>query len=38
MLKRVEHDFYYIDHWSLLLDIRILLTTVLSPTSYRNAY
>jgi len=38
MLKRVDHDLYYIDHWSLLLDIRILLMTLLSPRSYRNAY
>lgn len=26
---RVEHDVYYIEHWSLLFDIEILLTTVL---------
>ena len=38
MLKRVDHDLYYIDHWSLLFDIRILLMTLLSPRSYRNAY
>jgi Undecaprenyl-phosphate glucose phosphotransferase len=38
MLKRVDHDLYYIDHWSLLLDIRILFMTLLSPRSYRNAY
>ena len=36
--KRVDHDLYYIDHWSLMLDIRILLMTLLSPRSYRNAY
>jgi Undecaprenyl-phosphate glucose phosphotransferase len=38
MLKRVDHDLYYIDHWSLSLDIRILVMTVFSPRSYRNAY
>jgi lipopolysaccharide/colanic/teichoic acid biosynthesis glycosyltransferase len=38
MLKRVEHDLYYIDHWSLVFDVRILLMTLLSPRSYRNAY
>jgi Undecaprenyl-phosphate glucose phosphotransferase len=38
MLKRVDHDLYYIDHWSLLFDIRILIMTVLSPRSYCNAY
>lgn len=25
---RVEHDIYYIEHWSLMFDIEILLTTV----------
>ena len=25
---RVEHDVYYIEHWSLLFDIEILLATV----------
>jgi Undecaprenyl-phosphate glucose phosphotransferase len=38
MLKRVDHDLYYIDHWSLFLDIRILVMTLFSPRSYRNAY
>ena len=38
MQRRVEHDLFYIDHWSALFDIKILLMTVLSPRSYRNAY
>ena len=38
MQKRVEHDLYYIDNWSLGLDLQILLRTALSPASYRNAY
>lgn len=25
---RIEHDLYYIEHWSLLFDIEILLTTI----------
>jgi lipopolysaccharide/colanic/teichoic acid biosynthesis glycosyltransferase len=25
---RIEHDIYYIEHWSILLDIKILLMTV----------
>jgi lipopolysaccharide/colanic/teichoic acid biosynthesis glycosyltransferase len=28
LLGRVEHDLYYIDHWSLLLDLSIMLRTV----------
>lgn len=38
MMRRVEHDLYYIDNWSLRLDIRILFMTVFSPKAYRNAY
>jgi Undecaprenyl-phosphate glucose phosphotransferase len=34
--KRVEYDLYYIEHWSLLLDLRILLRTV--AVLSRNAY
>lgn len=38
MIERVEYDLYYIDHWSVIFDIKIMLTTILSPRSYRNAY
>jgi Undecaprenyl-phosphate glucose phosphotransferase len=38
MRQRVDHDLFYIDHWSLIFDIKILLMTLLSPSSYRNAY
>jgi lipopolysaccharide/colanic/teichoic acid biosynthesis glycosyltransferase len=38
MQRRVEHDLFYIDHWSVLFDVKILLMTLLSPRSYRNAY
>jgi Undecaprenyl-phosphate glucose phosphotransferase len=38
MRQRVEHDLYYIDNWSVLLDLQILIRTVISPASYRNAY
>ncbi len=36
--KRVEHDLFYIDNWSLWLDLKIIVRTVLSPAAYRNAY
>jgi lipopolysaccharide/colanic/teichoic acid biosynthesis glycosyltransferase len=36
--SRVEHDLYYIDNWSLGLDLKVLARTVLSSSSYRNAY
>lgn len=38
MRKRIEYDIYYIENWSLMLDILVLLRTVFSPKSYRNAY
>lgn len=38
MVRRVEHDLYYIDHWSVLFDLKIMLMTLFSPRSYRNAY
>ena len=38
MRRRVEHDIYYIENWSLVLDIYILALTVLSPSAYRNAF
>ena len=33
MARRIEHDLYYIDNWSLWLDLRILLRTALSRGS-----
>jgi Undecaprenyl-phosphate glucose phosphotransferase len=36
--KRVEHDLFYIDNWSLWFDLKILARTLLSPAAYRNAY
>jgi Undecaprenyl-phosphate glucose phosphotransferase len=35
---RVDHDLYYIDNWSLLLDLRIIAMTVFSRKAYRNAH
>lgn len=37
MRRRVAFDLFYIDHWSLGLDLRILLLTVFSSQAYRNA-
>ncbi|MCF6344814.1 MAG: undecaprenyl-phosphate glucose phosphotransferase [Devosiaceae bacterium] len=39
ILQRVEHDLYYIENWSLLLDMQILLITPISLfTKNENAY
>jgi putative colanic acid biosynthesis UDP-glucose lipid carrier transferase len=37
MRGRIEHDIRYIDHWSLGLDIRIVLMTVLRGFVHHNA-
>ena len=36
--KRVEYDLYYIEHWSLLLDLKILARTLAFGFLSRNAY
>ncbi|MGL4315629.1 MAG: undecaprenyl-phosphate glucose phosphotransferase [Pseudomonas sp.] len=38
MQKRVEHDLWYIDNWSLGLDLRIIFRTVFKGFSDSNAY
>jgi Undecaprenyl-phosphate glucose phosphotransferase len=35
--ERIDCDLYYIDNWSLLFDLKILLYTVFSRSAYRNA-
>lgn len=37
MEARIAHDLYYIDNWSLGMDIAILARTLLSPRAFRNA-
>jgi Undecaprenyl-phosphate glucose phosphotransferase len=36
--RRVEHDLYYIDNWSISFDLRILFLTVFRLFSDENAY
>lgn len=36
--KRVDHDLYYIENWSLLLDIKIVLMTIVTVLRGKNAY
>jgi Undecaprenyl-phosphate glucose phosphotransferase len=38
MQKRIEYDLYYVDHWSIIFDIKILVMTLFSKKSYTNAY
>jgi Undecaprenyl-phosphate glucose phosphotransferase len=36
--KRIEYDLYYIENWSILLDIKILVRTVAGGFLSKNAY
>jgi Undecaprenyl-phosphate glucose phosphotransferase len=36
--KRIEYDLYYIENWSLLLDVKILILTLLRGFGQRHAY
>lgn len=36
--KRIEFDLFYIQHWSLKLDLKIMLMTVFQGFVHRNAY
>jgi Undecaprenyl-phosphate glucose phosphotransferase len=36
--ERLRHDLYYIDHWTIWLDLMILMRTLLIPFRHRNAY
>lgn len=36
--KRIEYDLYYIENWSLLLDLKILFLTLFRGFKNRNAY
>ncbi|MPY70952.1 MAG: undecaprenyl-phosphate glucose phosphotransferase [Alphaproteobacteria bacterium] len=38
MRRRVQYDLYYIEHWSLLFDLRILLLTPFVGFVHENAY
>jgi Undecaprenyl-phosphate glucose phosphotransferase len=36
--KRIEHDLFYIENWSLSLDIKILFLTIIKGFKNKNAY
>lgn len=36
--KRVEYDLYYIEHWSLAFDLKIIFLTVFRGFVHKNAY
>lgn len=38
MRKRIEHDIYYIENWSLWFDLKIILLTIFKGFIHKNAY
>ena len=38
MRKRVLYDLYYIDNWSFMFDLKIVIMTLFSRNAYTNAY
>lgn len=36
--KRIEHDLYYIENWSLLFDLKIIVLTIFKGFIHKNAY
>ena len=38
MHKRLEYDLFYIDNWSFLFDLKIVLMTLFSKKAYTNAF
>lgn len=38
MQRRIEFDLQYIDHWSFLFDVKIIVMTLLSKRAYINAH
>jgi Undecaprenyl-phosphate glucose phosphotransferase len=37
MQRRFEYDLYYIDNWSFMIDMKIILMTMVSKSAYLNA-
>jgi lipopolysaccharide/colanic/teichoic acid biosynthesis glycosyltransferase len=38
MERRLRYDLYYVDHWSFLFDLQIIMLTLCSKKAYSNAY
>jgi exopolysaccharide biosynthesis polyprenyl glycosylphosphotransferase len=38
MQRRIKHDLYYIDNWSFMLDLKIMVMTLVSKSAYQNAF
>lgn len=38
MKKRIDYDIYYMDNWSVWLDVKIMIKTVTSKKAFENAF
>jgi lipopolysaccharide/colanic/teichoic acid biosynthesis glycosyltransferase len=38
MRQRIEYDLHYVDNWSFLFDVKIIMMTLFSKRAYTNAY
>jgi lipopolysaccharide/colanic/teichoic acid biosynthesis glycosyltransferase len=38
MRQRIEYDLHYVDNWSFLFDVKIIIMTLFSKRAYTNAY
>ena len=38
MQRRIEYDLHYVDNWSFLFDVKIIMMTLFSKRAYTNAY
>ena len=38
LIKRIEHDIYYINNWSLWFDFKIIFMTIFTGFVNKNAY
>jgi len=38
MQKRLQYDIFYIDNWSFMFDLKIIMMTLFSRNAYTNAY
>ena len=38
IVKRIEYDIYYVENWSFLLDMKIIIKTIPTLINDKNAY
>ncbi len=36
--KRIEYDIYYVENWTITLDLKIFILTIIKGFNHKNAY